>query len=73
MSNSGKIHEVLDRLKKDIKQRAGMASKKNLEVTKSQCENVLEQCINQTIKVKLNQEQYQTYTAFKQDFDALKV
>ncbi len=35
MTNSGKIHEVLDRLKKDIKQRAGMASKKNLEVTKS--------------------------------------
>ncbi len=35
MSNSGKINEVLDRLKKDIKQRAGMASKKNLEVTKT--------------------------------------
>lgn len=56
MSNSGKIHEAIDKLKRDIKQRAGVASKKNLEVTKSQCESVLEQCINQTIKVKLNQE-----------------
>lgn len=34
---------------------------------------MLEQCINQTVKVKLNQEQYQNYTAFKQDLEALKL
>jgi hypothetical protein len=43
---------MLERLKKEIKGKGQQAKSKNLEVTKQQCINALEQCINQTIKVK---------------------
>ncbi len=53
---------ILDRLKKDIKQRSEQARKKNLEITRAQCLTALDACLQQTVKPHLP---YPSFTQLK--------
>lgn len=44
--NNPRASDMLERLKKEIKGKAQQAKGKNLEITKQQCINALEQCIS---------------------------